>query len=173
MMMTEQMIMEEARKYMQPAAQIRAERPVRVPQMRIRLMETGIEYGADMIRNRKDLEKFCVRLNEDEAFEKFSVIAVNAQCRPIGIYSIMGALSEVNAYPRVITTFALLANAHSVFLTHNHPGGTCAPSTDDITSTVRIQRILRELGIMVLDHLITTPEGQCYSMAQHGDISIP
>jgi len=48
--------------------------------------------------------------------------------------------------------------------------GTCAPSTEDIISTIRLKKLLGELGIMVLDHLITTPEGQTYSFAQHGDI---
>ena len=167
---TEQMIMDEAREFMQPAAEIREDAPVRFPQTRIKLAETGVEFIGAAIANRRELESFCRRLNEDECFEKFSIIAVNAQCKPISIYSIQGSLSEVSAYPRVVVTFALLANAHSVFLTHNHPGGTCAPSTEDINSTIRLKKLLGELGIMVLDHLITTPEGQTYSFAQHGDI---
>lgn len=167
---TEQMIMEEAREFMQPAAQIRPARRVRIPQARIKLAETGVEYTGAPITNRRELEAFCLRLNEQECFEKFSIIAVNSQCKPICIYSIQGSLSEVNAYPRVVATFALLSNAHSVFLTHNHPGGTCAPSNDDIVSTLHLQKLLKELGIHLLDHMITTPDGQAYSLAQHGDI---
>ena len=171
MFTTEQMIMEEAREYMQPAAEIRASQPVSTPQQRIILAETGIRHPGNQITNRRELEAFCHRLNDSECFEKFSIIAVNTKCNIIGVYSIQGSLSEVNAYPRVVVTYALLANAYGVFFTHNHPGGTCAPSTEDIRSTAQIKKILSQLDIHVLDHMITTPDGNGYSMAQHGDIS--
>lgn len=167
---TEQTIIDEARKFMEPAASIREDAPIRIPQQRIILAETGLKYEIARIANRRSLEEFCQRLNEAECFEKFSIIAVDAQCRPIGVYSIQGSLSEVSAYPRVVTAFALLQNAHSVFFTHNHPGGTCAPSAEDIASTIQLQKILSALGIHILDHMITTPDGGAYSMAQHGDI---
>ena len=170
MRMTEQMIIEEARQYMQPAKKIQAEKPMKVKQQRIILSETGMEYDVPQIGNRKELEHFCQRLNASECFEKFSIIAVNSRCIPTAVYSIQGSLCEVNAYPRGIVTFALLANAHSVFFTHNHPGGTCAPSAEDIKTTILMKRTLETLGIRILDHLITTPEGGAYSMAQHGDI---
>ena len=111
---TEQTIIDEARKFMEPAASIREDAPIRIPQQRIILAETGLKYEIARIANRRSLEEFCQRLNEAECFEKFSIIAVDAQCRPIGVYSIQGSLSEVSAYPRVVTTFALLQNAHSV-----------------------------------------------------------
>ncbi len=171
MKITEQMIMEEARKYMKPAEKIKAEAPLRAKQVRITLRNTGVEYDTGSITNHRDLADFCTRLNAEEAFEKFTIIAVDAQCRIINLYSIQGSLSEVNAYPRVIVTYALLSNAHSLFFTHNHPGGTCAPSREDIQSTVVLQKILKELGIRILDHMITTPDGKTYSMIQHGDIS--
>ena len=173
MRITEQMIIEEARKFMEPAGEIRTgahARSRRIPQQKIVLAETGNSYDAPAISNRRDLAAFCARLNEEEAFEKFSIIAVNAQCRPIAVYSIQGSLSEVSAYPRVVATFALLANAHSIFLTHNHPGGTCAPSAEDISSTQMLKRLLDMVGIRILDHMITTPDGNTYSLAQHGEI---
>ena len=167
---TEQMIFDEARKFMEPAARIRSEKPLKIPQQRITLSETGIRYEIPQICNRRNLQDFCQRLNEAECFEKFSIIAVDAQCRPIGIYSIQGSLSEVSAYPRVVASFALLTNAHSVFFTHNHPGGTCAPSAEDVASTIQLRQLLNTLQIHVLDHMITTPDGKAYSMAQNGDI---
>ena len=45
---------------------------------------------------------------------------------------------------------ALNYNAHSVLLCHNHPGGTCAPSQEDIASTLQLQRLLNGVGILVL-----------------------
>ena len=66
----------------------------------------------------------------------------------------MGSLSEVSAYPRLVLETALNYNAHSALLSHNHPGGTCAPSTDDVTSTLQLQQLLNGVGILVLDHII-------------------
>ena len=80
-----------------------------------------------------------------------------------------GSLSEVSAYPRVVMETALNYNAHSVLFCHNHPGGTCAPSAEDITSTLQLQKLLGGVGIMVLDHIIVAAD-RTYSMIQHGDI---
>ncbi len=171
MTFTQQMMIEEARSFMQDAPKIRAEKPMTIRQQRIILAETGVKYETGAITNRRELEALCHRINDEECFEKFTIIAVNAQCKPIGMYSIGGSLSEVSAYPRVVVTFALLTNAHSVFFTHNHPGGTCSPSAQDISSTIQLQQILNQLGINVLDHAITTPEGGSYSMSMNGDIS--
>ena len=121
------------------------------------------------VTNRLELEKYCLSLTEGRQREGFYVIAVNAQCKIIATKEIAeGSTSEVAAYPREIAKFALDVNAHSVFLCHNHPGGTCAPSTEDIQTTVQIQHILNNLQIHVLDHMITA-NGRTYSMAQHGD----
>ena len=122
------------------------------------------------IANRRDLENFCRNLVMGRRIEEFWVICVNAQCRLLGQQRIStGSLSEVSAYPRLVMETALNYNAHSVFFCHNHPGGTCAPSTEDISSTLQLQRLLGGVDIMVLDHMIIAG-GNAYSMAQHGDI---
>ena len=105
-----------------------------------------------------------------ERLENFYVIALNAKCSVLGARRIStGSLSEVSAYPRLVMETALNYNAHSVLLCHNHPGGTCAPSPEDITSTIQLQRVLKALGIMLLDHIIVAANNT-YSMIQHGDI---
>ena len=75
----------------------------------------------------------------------------------------------MSAYPRSVVETALNYNAHSVFFCHNHPGGTCGPSAEDISSTIQLQRILNGIGILVLDHMIVAGS-QSYSMSQHGDL---
>ncbi len=122
------------------------------------------------IANRSDLENYCKSRLMGERVENFYVICVDAQCRLLGERRISyGSLSEVSAYPRSVMETALNYNAYSVFFCHNHPGGTCAPSTEDITSTIQLQRLLNGVGILVLDHIIVAGT-QTYSMAQHGDI---
>ena len=125
---------------------------------------------AEQISNRHDLAKYAQSLLIGKRVEEFHVIAVNAQCRIIGTRCIStGSISETAVYIRNIVEAALTLNAHSVFITHNHPGGTCAPSREDIESTILIQRALKPLNIMVLDHMIIAG-ASTYSMAQHGDI---
>lgn len=137
----------------------------------VRAIIAAEDAQPDQICNRQQLETYCKSLIMGERIEKFYVICVNAQCKVIGTRCIStGSLSEVSAYPRLVTETALNYNAHSVFFTHNHPGGTCAPSTEDIASTLQLKKLLNGLGIQVLDHLIIAGASS-YSMAQHGDIT--
>ena len=124
----------------------------------------------DRIGNSREAEDYCKSLLIGERLENFYVIALNAKCSVVGARRIStGSLSEVSAYPRLVMETALNYNAHSVMFTHNHPGGTCAPSPEDISSTVQLQQLLNGVGILVLDHIIVANDNT-YSMIQHGDI---
>lgn len=122
------------------------------------------------IGNSREAENYCLSLLAGERLENFYVIALNAKCSVLGKRRIStGSLSEVSAYPRLVMETALNYNAHSVLLLHNHPGMTCAPSPEDISSTKQIQRLLNGVGILVLDHVVCAGD-RTYSMIQHGDI---
>lgn len=124
----------------------------------------------DRIGNSREAEAYCKSLVAGRRNEAFYVIALNAKCQILGARMIAeGSLSEVAAYPRLVMETALNYNAHSVLLSHNHPGGTCAPSPEDIASTLQLQRLLNGVGILLLDHIIVAND-QTYSMIQHGDI---
>lgn len=136
----------------------------------VRIYEREKMENPQQIANRRDLEAYCKSLLMGERVERFYVIAVNAQCRLLGSQLVsIGSLSEVAAYPRTVVEAALNMNAHSVFLTHNHPGGTCSPSAEDIASTLQIKRLLNGLGINLLDHIIIAGTA-AYSLAAHSDI---
>ena len=124
----------------------------------------------DRIGNSREAENYCLSILAGERTERFYVISLNAKCNVLGRRKISeGSLSEVSAYPRMVMETALNYNAHSVLLCHNHPGGTCAPSPEDISSTIQLQRLLNGVGILVLDHIIVAGD-RTYSMIQHGDI---
>ncbi len=124
----------------------------------------------ERIGNSREAEDYCKSLLIGERLENFYVVALNAKCSVLGRRRIStGSLSEVSAYPRLVMETALNYNAHSVLLSHNHPGGTCAPSPEDISSTVQLQRLLNGVGILVLDHIVVAGD-RTYSMIQHGDI---
>ena len=135
-----------------------------------RVYQNQLMQYRDRIGNAREAERFCLSLLEGNRAEKFYVICCSAKCDIVGKRCISeGSLAEVSAYPRIVTETALNYNAHSVLLCHNHPGGTCAPSPENISSTIQIQKILNCLGIVVLDHIIVANE-KTYSMIQHGDI---
>ena len=122
------------------------------------------------IGNSREAENYCLSILAGERTERFYVISLNARCAVLGRRKISdGSLSEVSAYPRMVMETALNYNAHSVLLCHNHPGGTCAPSPEDISSTLQLQRLLNGVGILLLDHIIVANDST-YSMIQHGDI---
>ena len=122
------------------------------------------------VTNAREAQAFSKFLLMGERTERFYVIALNAQCHVLGVRKISeGSLSEVSAYPRSVAETALNYNAHSVLFCHNHPGGTCAPSAEDITSTLQLQRMLNSMNILVVDHIIVAGSNT-YSMPQHGDI---
>ena len=136
----------------------------------VRVWNREAMTAPDRIGNSREAEKYCLSLLAGRRTEGFYAIALNARCQILGARLISeGSLSEVSAYPRMVMETALNYNAHSVLLCHNHPGGTCAPSPEDIASTLQLQRLLNGVGILVLDHIIVANEST-YSMIQHGDI---
>ena len=124
----------------------------------------------DRIGNSREAEKYCLSILAGHRTESFYVISLSAKCAVLGRRKISeGSLSEVSAYPRMVMETALNYNAHSVLLCHNHPGGTCTPSPEDLASTLQLQRLLNGVGILLLDHIIVANDST-YSMVQHGDI---
>jgi len=123
------------------------------------------------LSNNAEACDYCRKLLMGERVECFYVIALNARCKVIGQRRIStGTIAEVNAYPRLIMETALNYNANSVLFCHNHPGGTKYPSPADVKSTIKVQKILSEVGIILMDHIVVTGD-YAYSMMLHGDIS--
>ena len=105
------------------------------------------------------------------AVEQGMIICVNCRMEVISTAVVgVGDLGSVSMSPANVAKVALLSNAHSIFLAHNHPGGTCRPSQEDIYATKQIADSLKIFGIRVLDHIIVCSTGDTYSMCQHGDL---
>jgi DNA repair protein RadC len=78
-----------------------------------------------------------------------------------------GSLDHVAVYPRDLLRRALILNASSIILVHNHPSGDPTPSPSDFSMTQRIVEMAKPLGIHVLDHLIISRR-QHVSFRQRG-----
>jgi len=53
---------------------------------------------------------------------------------------------------------AILSNASSIILAHNHPSGNLKPSKADKTLTNRVKEVGKMLGITVEDHILLTAD---------------
>lgn len=78
-----------------------------------------------------------------------------------------GSLNQAQVYPREVVKAALLNNAASLIITHNHPSGEVEPSQADIRITQQLSDALELVDISLLDHIIVT-QHQTYSLAEHG-----
>ena len=65
-----------------------------------------------------------------------------------------GTLNASMVHPREVFKRALLANANSIMLVHNHPSGDTTPSSQDIAVTNRLKKAGEIIGIELLDHII-------------------
>lgn len=87
--------------------------------------------------------------------EEFVVILLNTKNSVIGINTVsIGTVNSSLVHPREVFQPALLANATSVILAHNHPSGDTNPSSEDLGVTRRLVEAGKILGIDVLDHVI-------------------
>lgn len=87
--------------------------------------------------------------------ERMGILCLDAKYKVTGAHIIFsGALSATIASPREIFQAALLNNAASVVLFHNHPSGDPTPSWEDITITENIIKCGEMIGITVVDHIV-------------------
>jgi DNA repair protein RadC len=91
--------------------------------------------------------------------------------RVIGLNLVsIGILDSTLVSPREVFKPALLANAASVIIAHNHPSGDPAPSPEDRRVTQTLSEAGKLLGVDVLDHVILG-EGETFrSLKQLGVI---
>ena len=112
------------------------------------------------LSNRQAAVNYCTRLLAGEKRELFYAICLNGQLETIGDALIArGSLCDVPAYPRVVLDAVLTHNAHGVLLCHNHPGGSIAPSQADLEATARLGKVLGEIEVILIDHLIVAENG--------------
>lgn len=99
-----------------------------------------------------------------EKIENFMVVYLDNANHIIN-YKILfkGTVNYAMIYPREIVKEALLSNAVSMILVHNHPSQNISPSKEDYEITKRILEACKLLEINVLDHLIVTGQ-ECYSI---------
>lgn len=92
---------------------------------------------------------------DNEAQEVLVTLMLNTKNDIIGVQEITrGSLSASIVHPREVFKAAILHNAASIILAHNHPSGNPTASREDIAVTDRIVKAGKLLDIPLLDHVI-------------------
>lgn len=104
--------------------------------------------------NVAEIAKGYLRMHE-EPEEYMYMICMNTKNKIIGVFEIShGNVNSSIVGTREVFQKALLANAVSIILMHNHPSGDCTPSREDVEVTKRIAEAGKILGVQLLDHII-------------------
>ena len=91
--------------------------------------------------------------------EYFVVMCLDVKNQPTAINVChIGSLNSSIVHPREVMKSAILSNACSVIVAHNHPSGNPTPSPEDISVTKRLKEAGELMGIDLLDHLIIGDE---------------
>jgi DNA repair protein RadC len=91
----------------------------------------------------------------DHQVESCYIVLLNSRNRLIRMDSIsIGTLDSILIHPREVFRLAIIHQAASIVIVHNHPSGDPTPSESDIKVTLDLVRAGKILRISVVDHVI-------------------
>lgn len=143
----------------------------RVDIVKIKMVkEHSVLYSARRIQSSSDADTLVRQFLEELDREAMMVVALNAKSEPTCLQVIStGSLSSSIVHPREVFKVAILSNAYSILLAHNHPSGDTTPSQEDLNITKRIKNASEIMGIPILDHIIIGSNGY-YSFKENGEL---
>lgn len=101
----------------------------------------------------------------EQAEESFYIFTLDTKNKINGIFEVSrGTLNATIVHPREVFKRALLQNANSIILIHNHPSGDPTPSQEDLEMTRKLVEAGNILGIKILDHVIIGDEENYISL---------
>ena len=142
----------------------------KLEQVAIRMVEQPPLYSKEPMNNPDAAIRVMNEFLSQMDRELFCIVNLQADLTPINMNIVsVGSLNEALINPREIFKSAILSNAHSMMLIHNHPSGNLTPSTSDIHTTARMQELGELMGISLVDHIITGRDGNYYSFRDKGE----
>lgn len=134
-------------------------------------LEKTEEYKVNVKCNETDkaAEVFRDLLKMDkEAQEIFAMISLDVKKNVVGVFEVSrGSMDRTIVEPAEVFKRALLSNAHTIIIGHNHPSGDPKPSIQDIDLTQRLIKAGKYIGIQVIDHVVIG-EDSYYSFLEEG-----
>jgi DNA repair protein RadC len=106
--------------------------------------------------------------------ENFILIPVDTKLKPLGVFVLTtGTINASLVSTRDVFQAALLCNAASIFVLHNHPSGDPSPSRQDKGITKKLIDAGKLMEIPLVDHVIVgdVGENKYYSFKVDGNAS--
>ena len=104
---------------------------------------------------------------ENRCEEHLVMLALDTKLKVVGAFDIHAGTTKASLVSaKSVFTRAMLCNANSIIVAHNHPSGSVDPSEDDVDITRTLEKAGKILGIRLLDHIIVG-DGDVYSFRQN------
>lgn len=101
--------------------------------------------------------------------EQLRVLLINAKGGVLGCVLVyQGTVHGIAVRAAEVLRPAVLANAPSIVVVHNHPSGEPGPSPDDVCTTERLVAAGDLLDVAVLDHIVLGHDGRYVSLHERG-----
>ena len=145
--------------------------PEYLPVFGVRLVRADYLRVAERpkIRGPRDIAAIVTKYLAESDREHMLCLLLDTKNGVIGMHVIsIGDLSSALVHPREVFKAAILANAASLVLAHNHPSGDPTPSPEDISITKRLKEAGEILGIDVLDHIVIGDANHFTSLKERG-----
>jgi len=127
---------------------------------------THITRPIEAVYTLNDVSELNIR-----AEEVFVIITLDNANRLTGLFEVsVGSLRSSIVTPREVFKRAILQNAQSIVMAHNHPSGVLEPSKEDIEITKKLVAVGQLLGIEVFDHIIVGKDNDYISFRREGII---
>lgn len=142
-------------------------------QAAIRMVKEPPLYSDIPMNGPQAVIKLLADTFKDYDREVFAVVNLRPDMKPINLNIIsIGALDYAMAHPREVMKSAILSNAYSMLLVHNHTTGKLDPSREDIQTTDRMSKVCELMGIKLADHIIIGPGDDYYSFHENNKMPL-
>lgn len=136
------------------------------------------QYHIELVRDRsipfiklggkEDIYQVMHTLLDKSVVEQMVVTHVSASNEIVGVEVIaIGQMTRVTIGMTEVFRGAIVAGVDSIYLCHNHPAGDPTPSPQDLSLTSTVLKAAEYLGILLLDHVIVSPNGTHHSIMEN------
>ncbi|GAA6171384.1 DNA repair protein RadC [Colwellia sp. KU-HH00111] len=141
-------------------------------EMSKRYLSEQLRQTGNALTSSQATRDYLVSELRQETREVFAVLFLDNQHQVLKFERLFfGTLNAATVYPRVVVEQTLKHHAAAVILVHNHPSGVAEASIADKHITQKLEQALQLIDVRVLDHIIVAGH-QCYSFAEHGQVSV-
>lgn len=138
------------------------------------LTATGRYYLVHKAENETILDStekygnYLVRRFFGRRSETVYLLCLDAKCKVLSCQKVgEGDVNSVNVPIRRMVEIALMTNATTVVLAHNHTSGLALPSREDVLTTRQLACALGAMNITLADHIVVA-DGDFVSLVQSG-----